>query len=114
MEISAVHTAATEKKEFRKFDVDKIRTDFPILKRLVNDKPLVYFDNAATTQKPNLVIDSMTNYYTYENEFYLIELVPNMFKKSNKELLEEWRYNISKLGIQIIDSSKPKIEGCTI
>ena len=52
---------------FRKFDVNEIRKDFPILSREVNGKPLVYFDNAATTQKPNIVIDSMAHYYKYEN-----------------------------------------------
>ncbi len=52
---------------FRKFDVNEIRKDFPILSRKVNGKPLVYFDNAATTQKPNVVIDSMAHYYKYEN-----------------------------------------------
>ncbi len=52
---------------FRKFDVNEIRKDFPILGREVNGKPLVYFDNAATTQKPNVVIDSMVHYYKYEN-----------------------------------------------
>ncbi len=52
---------------FRKFDVNEIRKDFPILGREVNGKPLVYFDNAATTQKPNVVIDSMAHYYKYEN-----------------------------------------------
>ncbi|MEE9430007.1 MAG: cysteine desulfurase [Melioribacteraceae bacterium] len=54
-------------KTYRKFNVDEVRKDFPILKRTVNDKPLVYLDNAATSQKPQSVIDSITNYYTYEN-----------------------------------------------
>lgn len=49
------------------FDVNTIREDFPILKREVNGKPLVYLDNAATTQKPQQVIDAISNYYTYEN-----------------------------------------------
>lgn len=53
--------------KFRNFDVNEIRRDFPILGREVNGKPLVYFDNAATTQKPNVVIDSMAHYYRYEN-----------------------------------------------
>jgi len=44
-------------------DINKIRADFPILKTTVNDKPLVYLDNAATTQKPQSVIDAITNYY---------------------------------------------------
>ncbi len=49
------------------FDINKIRSDFPILNRKVYDKPLVYFDNAATTQKPRAVIDRITDYYTNEN-----------------------------------------------
>jgi len=49
------------------FDLDKIRADFPILKRKVNGKPLVYFDNAATSQKPKVVIDAIVNYYSNYN-----------------------------------------------
>jgi cysteine desulfurase/selenocysteine lyase len=45
------------------FDVMKIREDFPILKQLIHDKPLVYLDNAATTQKPQIVIDKEKSYY---------------------------------------------------
>lgn len=46
------------------FDVLAIREQFPILKRQVNGKPLVYLDNAATTQKPQCVIDAMVDYYS--------------------------------------------------
>jgi cysteine desulfurase/selenocysteine lyase len=48
-------------------DVNKIRNDFPILKRKVNGYPLVYFDNAATSQKPSKVITSITDYYENYN-----------------------------------------------
>ena len=48
-------------------DIDKIRADFPILKEKVNGKPLVYLDNAATSQKPQVVINSIVNYYTTIN-----------------------------------------------
>jgi cysteine desulfurase/selenocysteine lyase len=48
-------------------DVDKIRADFPILQRQVNGKPLVYLDNAATSQKPESVIRTMDHYYRYYN-----------------------------------------------
>ena len=44
-------------------DIQKIRTDFPILSQKVNGKPLVYFDNGATSQKPQVVIDAISNYY---------------------------------------------------
>ena len=49
------------------FDVHKIRKDFPALHQEINDRPLVYFDNAATTQKPRQVIDRITRYYEKEN-----------------------------------------------
>jgi cysteine desulfurase/selenocysteine lyase len=49
------------------FPVDKIRADFPILKREVNGNPLVYFDNAATSQTPQVVIDAIVDYYSNSN-----------------------------------------------
>ena len=49
------------------YDVQRLREDFPILKRTVNGQPLVYFDNAATTQKPRQVIDTITGFYTQYN-----------------------------------------------
>jgi cysteine desulfurase/selenocysteine lyase len=51
----------------KELDIDKIRNDFPILAREVYGKPLVYFDNAATTQKPRCVIDKITEMYTSVN-----------------------------------------------
>ena len=48
-------------------NIDEIRADFPILNRKVYDKPLVYFDNGATTQKPKVVIDALTDVYTSYN-----------------------------------------------
>jgi cysteine desulfurase/selenocysteine lyase len=48
------------------YDVETIRKDFPILSREVNGKPLVYLDNGASAQKPNVVIDAITNAYAHE------------------------------------------------
>jgi cysteine desulfurase/selenocysteine lyase len=48
-------------------DIAKVRAQFPILKREVNGKPLVYFDNAATSQKPQVVIDAIVDYYSNYN-----------------------------------------------
>jgi cysteine desulfurase/selenocysteine lyase len=48
-------------------DVQKIRADFPILSQKVNGKPLVYFDNGATSQKPQVVIDAISTYYSEIN-----------------------------------------------
>ena len=49
------------------FDVHSVRKDFPILRELVNGRPLVWFDNAATTQKPQAVIDRISYFYQHEN-----------------------------------------------
>ncbi|WP_291373078.1 cysteine desulfurase [Cyclobacterium sp.] len=51
----------------KKIDVNKIREDFPVLHQEVNGKPLAYFDNAATTQKPLQVIDALQAYYEKDN-----------------------------------------------
>ncbi|MCH7811514.1 MAG: aminotransferase class V-fold PLP-dependent enzyme, partial [Chloroflexi bacterium] len=48
-------------------DSQRVRADFPILKREVHGRPLVYFDNAATTQKPRQVIDALVHYYEHYN-----------------------------------------------
>src|SRR6478609_11495987 len=49
------------------FDVERVRKDFPILHQKVHGKPLVYLDNAATTQKPLAVIEAIANYYRHDN-----------------------------------------------
>jgi len=54
-------------KNYIKKHIDKIRSDFPILNKLQNNKPIIYFDNAATTQKPQVVIDSLKEYYENYN-----------------------------------------------
>ena len=51
----------------RVWDVDRIRKDFPALHQQVHGKPLVYLDNAATSQKPQAVIDALVAYYTFDN-----------------------------------------------
>src|SRR5215471_17111660 len=45
----------------------KLRADFPILDQRVHGHPLIYFDNAATTQKPRAVLDALRNYYEHDN-----------------------------------------------
>lgn len=49
------------------FDAKKIRADFPVLNQIVNDEPLIYLDNAATTQKPQAVLDILNHYYLQDN-----------------------------------------------
>ncbi len=59
--------AATLNIEEGTFDAKAIRNDFPILSQTAYDKPLIYFDNAATSQKPQVVIDTLTKYYSEYN-----------------------------------------------
>lgn len=78
----------------RPFDVERIRADFPILSRKVNGKPLVYLDNAATTQKPDVVIETIKHYYTYENAnihrglHFLSELATEAYETSRLKVKE--------------------------
>ncbi|MDQ1265144.1 MAG: cysteine desulfurase / selenocysteine lyase [Bacteroidota bacterium] len=79
-----------ETNELMEFPVERIRQDFPILQRLVHGKGLIYLDNAATTQKPQSVIDSITNYYTSYNSnihrgvHYLSQLATDDYEKARK------------------------------
>lgn len=72
------------------FDVQTIRKDFPILHQIVHGYPLAYFDNAATTQKPQCVIDTIVNYYTHLNSnihrgvHYLSEQSTNLYEEARK------------------------------
>lgn len=95
MEINTtVASKETGKTIKRPFDLEKIRNDFPILKRKVNGKPLVYLDNAATTQKPDVVIESIKHYYTYENAnihrglHFLSELATEAYETSRLHVKE--------------------------
>ncbi len=58
---------SVEPKKMKKLDVDSVREDFPILSRMVNGHPLVYLDNAATTQRPRQVIETVSEFYTRYN-----------------------------------------------
>ena len=74
------------------FDVKKIRCDFPILQEKIKGKPLVYLDNAASTQKPNSVIQRLQHFYTHENSnvhrgiHSLSELATEEFEKSREKI----------------------------
>ncbi|MFO8236383.1 MAG: cysteine desulfurase [Bacteroidales bacterium] len=86
----------------RNFDIEKIRKDFPILNQEIYDKPLIYFDNAATTQKPQQVIDKITEIYSFENS--------NIHRGIHylSERLTE-RYENARIAIQsFINAKKPE------
>lgn len=87
------HTMTAEKTpvaQTRAFDVDKIRADFPILHRRVHDQPLVFLDNAASTQKPRAVIDAVRQFYELEyanihrGVYYLSELASERYEASRQ------------------------------
>ena len=65
--LDPVSAPATDAAAHPPFDVNAIRRDFPILRERVNGRPLVWFDNAATTQKPQVVIDRLKHFYEHEN-----------------------------------------------
>ncbi|TDE11380.1 cysteine desulfurase [Dyadobacter psychrotolerans] len=73
-------------------DITSIRNDFPILNEIVNGKQLVYFDNAATTQKPRLVLDALSGYYEHYNAnihrgiHHLAEKATGAFEESRRRL----------------------------
>lgn len=76
------------------FDVLKIREDFPILKTKANGKPLVYFDNGATSQKPLEVINAIKNYYNTENAnvhrgvYFLSQLATDLYDGSRQKIAD--------------------------
>jgi cysteine desulfurase / selenocysteine lyase len=71
------------------YDVERIRADFPILKQKVHGKPLVYLDNAASTQKPRAVIEALRHYY--ENDHANIHRAVHTLSERATELYEEAR-----------------------
>ena len=75
------------------FDVNKVREDFPMLKQKVNGKPLVYLDNSASSQKPQVMIDRLRDFYT--NEYAKIDEIHTLSKKAT-ENFEQAREKIAK------------------
>jgi len=88
-----MHDALTIKGA-RKLDIEKVRKDFPILETTVNGYPLVYLDNAATTQKPLAVLKAMDEYYTTINSnvhrgvHHLSQQATDAFELSRKKIAE--------------------------
>lgn len=82
----------TEVKGKRKLELEEIRRDFPLLGREVHGRPLVYFDNGATTQKPKRVIDTIERYYSLENAnihrgvHYLSQQATTAYEEARKKV----------------------------
>ncbi len=89
--MNVTHTAQKSKNS-PAFEVERIRADFPILSLRVNDKPLVYLDNAASSQMPQPVIDRLTRYQTTQHAninravHYLSEVATSEFEEARRKL----------------------------
>lgn len=90
-----IESTVTKSKSYKRaFDVYNVRNDFPILNRLINGRPLVYLDNAATTQKPKAVIDNLRNYYESDNAnihrgvYFLSEVATEAFETARLKVKE--------------------------
>jgi len=74
------------------FDINRIRRNFPIFAKPINGKPLIYLDNAATTQKPQAVINAIVGFYTQEcasvhrGVYYLSERATESFENSREKV----------------------------
>lgn len=85
-----------------KFDPDQIRNDFPILKRKIRDKDLVYLDNGASTQKPNCVIENLNQFYKDEyanihrGVHWLSQLATKLYEESRKTVKDFINANSSE------------------
>ena len=72
------------------FNLKNIRSDFPILAKTRNNKPFIYFDNAATTQKPKVVIDKICDFYSNYNSniqrgmYFLADKATSEYEKSRE------------------------------
>ncbi len=87
-------TSATLNINENVFDVEAIRKDFPILSQTAYGKPLIYFDNAATSQKPQVVIDALTKYYSEYNAN--IHRGVHFLSQKASQAFDETRYKVQK------------------
>jgi cysteine desulfurase/selenocysteine lyase len=98
------------------FDVEGIRADFPILRRSVRGRPLVYLDNAATTQKPQAVLDALTAYYTdinanvHRGVHQLSELATDAYEGSREKI----RAFVNASSVQEIIFTRNATEGINL
>ncbi|UTW14341.1 SufS family cysteine desulfurase [Marinobacterium rhizophilum] len=75
-------------------DIDRLRADFPILDERAHDQPLIYFDNAATTQKPRAVIEAQSQYYRHSNAN--VHRASHYLSSRATEAFEQARHNVAR------------------
>ncbi|URJ23453.1 SufS family cysteine desulfurase [Blochmannia endosymbiont of Camponotus sp. C-003] len=85
------------------YPIEKIRSDFPILNRIINQHPLTYLDNAASAQKPNIVIDSQTHYY--RNKYAAVHRGIHTLSTESTDHMETVRLHIANF----INASREEI-----
>ncbi len=88
--VADIATASARTHSNPRFDVEKVRADFPILHTRVHGRPLVYLDNGATTQKPRQVIEAISRYYESQNAnihrgvYHLSQLATSLYDQARK------------------------------
>jgi cysteine desulfurase/selenocysteine lyase len=85
---------AREEAPARRLDAERVRADFPILSQLVHGRPLVYLDNAASTQKPRAVIDAVSRYY--ETQHANVHRGVHLLSERATKAYEEARVRIAR------------------
>src|SRR5712692_10829287 len=90
----SIITASKVEPKRMSFDVERVRADFPILHQQVHGKPLVYLDNAASSQKPRAVIDALKHYY--ENDHANVHRGVHALSERASELYEAARVTVQK------------------
>jgi cysteine desulfurase/selenocysteine lyase len=84
--------SVTERRSADRLDVDRVRADFPIFERLIDDRPIVYLDSAATSQKPRQVIEAEADFYRLHNAnahrgiYHLAEEATDLFEQARVSL----------------------------
>ncbi|MFH1644629.1 MAG: SufS family cysteine desulfurase [bacterium] len=91
-------------------DIEKLRQDFPILGRIIDSNPLIYFDNAATSQKPNMIIDAVSDFYRKYNSNVLRGVYP--LAEQATQMYEDARQKVS-IFVNAYDSSEIIFTGGT-
>ncbi|HNR29768.1 MAG TPA: cysteine desulfurase [Candidatus Hydrogenedentes bacterium] len=104
--MATVHTPSMEPATVRRaFDVERVRRDFPILEVRHGGRPIVYLDNAATTQKPRHVIETIQRYYTRENAnihrgvHYLSQVATDHYERAREQIA---RFLGATVGCEIV------------
>ena len=96
------------------FNLKNIRSDFPILAKTRNNKPFIYFDNAATTQKPKVVIDKICDFYSNYNSniqrgmYFLADKATSEYEKSREIISKFLNSNLKEENANLLSEIEQK------